>query len=292
MTTPLQQAVTALMEKIDDLGASPMDWPELFAVSKALEAEQAQAGEPIGYVRHADKTFWPHPECAVYASVSPSLAPVYAHPSPPVEQAQAVEPTLTTKTEQIAGAISRHISTPLIQREVLAAAQYIAHRYAHPVPPPAGERAELVTALLECLAGPAALTTREATAIKDAADMLEADVSFINEGNKAQQVAVPDGWALVPIEPTEEMIVALMCTGLRHAEYRHGCDPTIAHMAQGYTAMLAAAQGAKLVTQQVAVPMTEAQIFACDPVPHVMFDQQRIDFARAIEAFHGIGAKP
>jgi hypothetical protein len=39
--------------------------------------------------------------------------------------------------------------------------------------------------------------------------------------------------------------------------------------------------------------MTEAQIFACDPVPHVMFDQQRIDFARAIEAFHGItGAKP
>jgi hypothetical protein len=44
--------------------------------------------------------------------------------------------------------------------------------------------------------------------------------------------------------------------------------------------------------QQVAVPMTEAQIFACDPVPHVMFDQQRIDFARAIEAFHGIKAKP
>ena len=44
--------------------------------------------------------------------------------------------------------------------------------------------------------------------------------------------------------------------------------------------------------QQVAAPMTEAQIFACDPVPHVMFDQQRIDFARAIEAHHGIGAKP
>jgi hypothetical protein len=53
--------------------------------------------------------------------------------------------------------------------------------------------------------------------------------------------------------------------------------------------------GTKLYThpaQQVAVPMTEAQIFACDPVPHVMFDQQRIDFARAVEAFHGIGVKP
>ena len=92
------------------------------------KCSQAQAVEPIGYIRHADKTFWPHPECAVYASVSPSLAPVYAHPAPPA--------------------------------------------------------------------------------------------------------------------------------------------------------------------QQVAVPMTEAQIFECDPVPHVMFDQQRIDFARAIEAFHGVGAKP
>lgn len=53
--------------------------------------------------------------------------------------------------------------------------------------------------------------------------------------------------------------------------------------------------GTKLYThpaQQVAVPMTEAQIFECDPVPHEMFDRQRIDFARAIEAFHKIGSKP
>ena len=58
--------------------------------------------------------------------------------------------------------------------------------------------------------------------------------------------AVPEGYVLVPIEPTEKMIVDLMCTGLRHAEYKPGCDPTIAHMAQGYTAMIAAAaQGEK-----------------------------------------------
>jgi hypothetical protein len=53
--------------------------------------------------------------------------------------------------------------------------------------------------------------------------------------------------------------------------------------------------GTKLYThpaQQVAAPMTEAQIFACDPVPHEMFDQQRIDFARAVEAHHKIGSKP
>ena len=53
------------------------------------------------------------------------------------EIAQAVEPVslAKTKTEQVAGAISRHISTPLLQREVIAAAQYIVHRYMHPPQP-------------------------------------------------------------------------------------------------------------------------------------------------------------
>lgn len=36
------------------------------------------------------------------------------------------------------------------------------------------------------------------------------------------------------------------------------------------------------------VPLTEAEIMACDPHPHSMFDQERLDFARAIEAAHGI----
>jgi hypothetical protein len=129
--TPLQQAVTELIEKIDDLGASPMDWPELFAVSKALEAEQAQAVEPIGYIRHADKTFWPHPECAVYASVSPSLAPVYAHPAPPVEQAQAVEPVATVQC--INGVTIGYLDVMQPVGTKL---------YTHPAPPPAGERAK------------------------------------------------------------------------------------------------------------------------------------------------------
>lgn len=53
--------------------------------------------------------------------------------------------------------------------------------------------------------------------------------------------------------------------------------------------------------QQVAVPadkrepLTEREIFDIDPCPHEMFDQQRIAFARAIEAHHGItpqGDKP
>ena len=134
MTTPLQQAATELMDAMVKTDFTCRLGEQLDALEKALETEQAQAVEPIGYVRHADKTFWPHPECAVYASVSPSLAPVYAHPAPPL----------------------------------------------------AGERAELIADLrLNHEYCPKEV-------ILEAADMLEADVSLINEGNKAQQVAVPD----------------------------------------------------------------------------------------------------
>ncbi len=35
-------------------------------------------------------------------------------------------------------------------------------------------------------------------------------------------------------------------------------------------------------------PLMDEEIHRLDPLPHEMFDQQRIDFARAIEAAHGI----
>ena len=166
--TPLQQAARNIILRWDSpLWKYQVHTAEYVnALRVALEAEQAQAVKPIGYIRHADKTFWPHPECAVYASLSPSLAPVYAHPAPP---AQAVEPVAT----------------------------------------------------VQCING--------------------VTIGYLD-------VMQPVGTKL----------------------YTHPSPPA----------------------QQVAVPMTEAQIFECDPVPHVMFDQQRIDFARAIEAFHGIGVKP
>lgn len=52
---------------------------------------------------------------------------------------------------------------------------------------------------------------------------------------------VPEGWKLVPVGPTGEMILELMVCGLRHAEYKKGCSPTVNDMVQGYKAMLAAA---------------------------------------------------
>lgn len=57
---------------------------------------------------------------------------------------------------------------------------------------------------------------------------------------EAQQVAVPAGWALVPINPTEEMIAAGRATPCTDEEDMDDDYRVV------YKAMLAAAQGAKL----------------------------------------------
>jgi hypothetical protein len=97
--TPLQKSAwnKAIRDSVDALlhkggyNEELSAWHQLAMMNFDVESEKSQAVEPIGYVRHADKTFWPHPECAVYASVSPSLAPVYAHPA----QTPAIKQSLT-----------------------------------------------------------------------------------------------------------------------------------------------------------------------------------------------------
>jgi hypothetical protein len=280
MTTPLQKAATALMDAMGKTDFTCRLGEQLDALEKALEAEQAQAVEPvlyqrrmkadwndlwthwddcshatfkdvltvqrlhgwthqaralythpapanavepIGYIRHADKTFWPHPECAVYASVSPSLAPVYAHPAPPVEQAQS-QPVATVQCVRGVTIGYLDVMQPVGTK-----------LYTHP----------------------------------------------------AQQVAAPD-------EKREPLSGYEITKWLASENGLEDCDMCIHGDFEKVVRAVEARHdiGAKPVAQQVAAPMTEAQIFACDPVPHVMFDQQRIDFARAIEAFHGIGVKP
>jgi len=90
-----------------------------------------------------------------------------------------------------------------------------------------------------------------------AADMLESDATELTRlrdlardaanaatqlqkqvlAHKAQQVAVPVGWALVPIEPTKEMLWAA-----KFYDYTNPTDPTWGGI---YKVMLAAAQGDK-----------------------------------------------
>lgn len=72
---------------------------------------------------------------------------------------------------------------------------------------------------------------------------------------------VPEGWKIVPKVATTEMILALMGTGLRHAEYRNkAASPSIEEMKQGYRAMLAAAP--QPAAQPERKPMTRDEIRA------------------------------
>lgn len=120
---------------------------------------------------------------------------------------------------------------------------------------PTGERGSLIASLRGCADS---YTPGYIDDIcKAAADMLAADdlrtqlarrtverdmaLSMAVSSVDVQQVVVPQGWKLVPESPTLEMTVALMCTGLRHAEYRKGFSPTITNLTEGYSAMLAAA---------------------------------------------------
>ncbi len=53
---------------------------------------------------------------------------------------------------------------------------------------------------------------------------------------------VPEGWKIVPKVATTEMILALMGTGLRHAEYKSkAASPSVGELRDGYCAALAAA---------------------------------------------------
>lgn len=130
----------------------------------------------------------------------------------------------------------------------------------------------------------------------------------MNAGNKSltqcegssqaiQQVAVPEGWKLVPVEPTREMLAVL--TGewhsSRHTDMRNRWDvmlaasptPPVCPAIPGSSDHLAACDGGG-----VKVPLTDD---AVRKVYRSVFDENapRIygiaeRFARAIEAAHGI----
>jgi hypothetical protein len=314
MNTPLQQAAQAVVDRWD----SPLwkDQPHtsvyIAELRKALEAEQAQEVEPckghncgsISPKLHSAECFDEHEALAgcqrpfgyfhfVFDSDNgdywretddESEIPLFTHPAPPAEQAQAVEHVATVQCingvtigyldvmQPVGTKLYTHPAPPAPPAqavEPVAWMVYVAeanNQYAvcdlddrqlvddctnhnaevtplftHPAPPPAGERAELIADLrLNHEYCPKEV-------ILEAADMLESDVSFINEGNKAQQVA-----ALEKREPLNRVDI-LNIHALR-------CWPRTMFADKSY--------GIALDTVTV------------------------VDFVRAIEAHHGIGAKP
>ena len=120
-------------------------------------------------IRHWDK------------SIDPTDAMSELRKALEAEQAQAVEPVATVQC--INGVTIGYLD----------AMQPVGTKlYLHPVQTPAtSERAELIARLRMAQAMMEYNPIEAHDAMGSAADMLEADVSLINEGNKAQQVAVP-----------------------------------------------------------------------------------------------------
>ena len=107
------------------------------------------------------------------------------------------------------------------------------------------------------------------------------------EGIKAQQVAVPQGWKLVPVSPTLEMSVAGKGAEL--------FAPSARSASVVYRAMIAAAPQPP---QAERVPMTEEELEdgfnspSVDVAPTDTVESVFTEGARFAERHHGIGAKP
>ncbi len=190
MTTPLQTAAQAVIARWE----SPK-WKDeaptavvIGALRKALTDEQAQSVEPVAWLA-ADQ----------YGNIGLSLKeshalrnceagtkaePLFTHPAPP---AQAVEPVATVQC--INGVTIGYLDVMQPVGTKL---------YTHPAPPATGERADLIADLRlnheycpkEVILFAADMLEADAQEIAATERQVEADVSLINEGNKAQQVAV------------------------------------------------------------------------------------------------------
>jgi len=120
---------------------------------------------------------------------------------------------------------------------------------------------------------------------------LRAALAAQAQAEPVQPVAVPAGWALVPVEITPQMIAALV-----ESEYpgewakaiQADIAESFAHFSKWWAAMLAAAPTAPKRER-----MTDEQILAClastTNEPPVRLPLGWVWFARAIERAHGIG---
>ncbi len=117
-----------------------------------------------------------------------------------LKKMSSVETPDQTMIECVAGAISKHISTSLYQREVLAAARYIAHLYCSNQPAPISVTCQiygLVGACEEC-------NTHAENDVNETNKILADNYLKLTCGSAP---SVPEGYVLVPVEPTVDQIV-------------------------------------------------------------------------------------
>lgn len=318
--TPLQTAAQAVIARWE----SPK-WKDeaptavvIGALLKALTDEQAQAAEPVGYLNLASVKLpgEKHPACEFSYERNNNAAaaiPLYIHPAPSpakaqqvAEQAQSVEPESQWPTKAAIDALKRFEETCSdgegydVPKDAMRALQAVGLVYRtrgnvyattdfgnrvlagrffnQPAPPVEQAQGVEPVATVQCING---VTIGYLDVMQPVGTKLYTHPAPPPAGERAELIA---DLRLNHEYCPKEVILEAADMLEADAQELEATERQVEILSDDLSKCSKA--------QQVAVPMTEAQIFECDPVPHVMFDQQRIDFARAIEAFHGIGAKP
>ena len=284
-----QEAIEMIATEDLSKWASRHDKVVTGALKSAIHAEQAQAVEPVAWAITASNTgrmcqvTLDHDEVA---DMNPKyVAPLYTHPAPPASD--HVPETAFGNTERAAliDCLREHASFKCIEgnekRMVLKAANMLEAdaqdaftvglacqpKQGHDLSLDLLERlsktlinlgystpeggtehfgAQIESQLYNLCRGVDSILAQQVTHYDQQAlelcpecgwkAIMPGEPCFVcNMQTEAQQVAVPTGWALVPIEPTPAILDAMSSSGWKTACYK---------------AMLAAAQGTKLVTKK------------------------------------------
>lgn len=101
----------------------------------------------------------------------------------------------------------------------------------------------------------------------------------VSEFAQQQQQAEPVAWMELLREARDNCKASIVEEGISASRKEYRID---------LEARLTAAMNTT-PPQRKWVGLTDEEIHNLDPFPHKLFDQERLDFARAIEAAHGIG---
>lgn len=130
------------------------------------------------------------------------------------------------------------------------------------------------------------MTETQRAAMQAAHDALIEARASMHDGRKQDKAITLLAAAMVEPEPADEQI-GWLYTSAKSLRKKY-----IAHR-DGLPDALRELEPIPLYTRpQRREPLKDERIHNLDPLPHVMFDAHRIEFARAIESAHGIGAKP
>lgn len=259
----------------------------IVVLREAIKREEAQSVEPVGYADQHGRLYDIKVIKALMVNVT-DMIPVYTHPAPAIK-------------EVVINADYRKMWEEQVQLN-----QRLCTQLSAPTKQPLSEERE---ALIK------ELRNHDVSIARAAADMLAADTQKLADLElrirladacaarcqetallalrkldeiKAQQVAVPQGWKLVPMKPTYEMLAAFKDCNIPSGSYafedyndqldwEHGYD---------YEAILAAAPQSPQAASRV--PMTIRQIAEATAAFENVWSDKVIGIARAIEAHHEI----